>query len=889
MKKCLIEKWLPIRELSRDAAIEMSYKPTPAYIAHSRELNFPVKGRSFYDPKIRNLHPWFARRPCSVARAITLAAALADNVGQDTFMRILGWKNQVKAFHNGYAPILFFADPDRLQIMGLVQKALKGKKFFVCDPMAGGGSIPFESVRMGFQTIAYEYNPVAYLVLKGTVEFPAKYGLSLAQQVREEAKNLIKYMELKTGPFYALDAEGYIIARGINCPSCKGPIPLIHDAFVGGKTYLKPNFDVDAKTFQFELVHEPTELDYMGREITCPYCRKTINKKEAYKLWSYQHKELLREILRGHVDLHNLLRTHILLVKQKSKGYTLCTEEDKNRFIKAAECLAEKRDELLPYIPSQEIPKENEVFEPIRDYGIQFWHELFNPRQLLVLATMVKYVNERCKELSTHGEPAVAIALYLAFGLSRVIDFNSTATTWNSRRQSIRDTIGHYSQARKISYGEEYCEAIVPFRNLQWVFEANESKPKKTRGGICPTLNEFCRRLNGLGDRALVSFVDSRELSSFTGIGKLHVINVDPPYFDQHLYSDISEYFWQVLYLAIRPIIENGYFFQDTAHWRPSYIVPREGEIIVKKGKDARWYEEQMTKFFRECKKSLKDDGIFIVWFTHRSWEAWESILSALYTSGFYVTKVWPIFSEHPTRLVRKREGFTLDRTMIMIVRKKETIGALSKPEEYLSYFVKSTKNILKEVQAAEHEQFMLPLAAAACAVTIAPCESERADEYFKSTLIPFALFEGSKALIVSLLEGHGIERERILSEIEKLDQTTRLYLALLALTKYVKERAVPRNILEKICKAYNIAVSELLSSRVIKRVGKNYQVTPPPEHPKIREIGHQMEDLQHIKKQNLLLVILPVLMTDQELSQFNIPLSFQLNFFSPHNKYQLG
>jgi len=42
--------------------------------------------------------------------------------------------------------------------------------------MAGGGSIPFEFLRLGFRTVAVEYNPVASLILKATVEFPAKYA-----------------------------------------------------------------------------------------------------------------------------------------------------------------------------------------------------------------------------------------------------------------------------------------------------------------------------------------------------------------------------------------------------------------------------------------------------------------------------------------------------------------------------------------------------------------------------------------------------------------------------------------------------------------------------------------------------------------------------------------
>ena len=43
---------------------------------------------------------------------------------------------------------------------------LWGQRPTIIDPMAGGGSIPLESARVGFETLANEYNPVACSVLK---------------------------------------------------------------------------------------------------------------------------------------------------------------------------------------------------------------------------------------------------------------------------------------------------------------------------------------------------------------------------------------------------------------------------------------------------------------------------------------------------------------------------------------------------------------------------------------------------------------------------------------------------------------------------------------------------------------------------------------------------
>jgi putative DNA methylase len=57
------------------------------------------------------------------------------------------------------------------------------KELTVLDSFAGGGSIPFEALRYGFNTIANELNPVAATILKGTLDYPARFGPELAEDI----------------------------------------------------------------------------------------------------------------------------------------------------------------------------------------------------------------------------------------------------------------------------------------------------------------------------------------------------------------------------------------------------------------------------------------------------------------------------------------------------------------------------------------------------------------------------------------------------------------------------------------------------------------------------------------------------------------------------------
>jgi putative DNA methylase len=58
----------------------------------------------------------------------------------------------------------------------------------VLDPFAGGGSIPFEALRYGFTTIANDLNPVAAVILKATLDYPARFGPALADDIKKWGK-----------------------------------------------------------------------------------------------------------------------------------------------------------------------------------------------------------------------------------------------------------------------------------------------------------------------------------------------------------------------------------------------------------------------------------------------------------------------------------------------------------------------------------------------------------------------------------------------------------------------------------------------------------------------------------------------------------------------------
>ncbi|MDE3256986.1 MAG: DUF1156 domain-containing protein [Gemmatimonadota bacterium] len=167
------------------------------------EVAFPLKQVSLdsvHEKNVRHghistLHIWPARRPLAACRAALIATLLPDpgdresrnailermagrivekidrkrvngrlveKIKEETLGGILRWKRE-----NG---------PDIEWFRKEIRKAYGGRAPKVLDPFAGGGAIPLEAMRLGCDVTAMDINPVAWFILKCTLEYPQKLG-----------------------------------------------------------------------------------------------------------------------------------------------------------------------------------------------------------------------------------------------------------------------------------------------------------------------------------------------------------------------------------------------------------------------------------------------------------------------------------------------------------------------------------------------------------------------------------------------------------------------------------------------------------------------------------------------------------------------------------------
>ena len=148
---------------------------------------------------ISTLHIWPARRPLAASRAALIATLLPDpgdaEERKDILERMAGRLTEKierkringriveKVKEETAGGILHWGrenGSDLEWFRGKIRDAYGGRAPRVLDPFAGGGAIPLEAMRLGCEVTAMDINPVAWFILKCTLEYPQK----LAGQTR---------------------------------------------------------------------------------------------------------------------------------------------------------------------------------------------------------------------------------------------------------------------------------------------------------------------------------------------------------------------------------------------------------------------------------------------------------------------------------------------------------------------------------------------------------------------------------------------------------------------------------------------------------------------------------------------------------------------------------
>ena len=676
LPRLLIEEWLPAGAIGVECIRERS---------------------TGQQPPDKRLHVWWARRPLCASRAAVLASLLPADFPRDVFERLLGFGHSSQELvrirqlmDTGYRVDGGF-NCDRAFKAKLLSKHLDaahaaahklwGDDIAVIDPMAGGGSIPLESARLGFKTFANEYNAVACSVLEATVDYPLRFGTKLAAKTRKWAKVWLERIEKRLARFFPehrfVSVHAYIFARTVPCPDTGFDTPLVPDWYLlkpkgaGQQVVAVPVVDKNKGTWRVQIkevgrgagqVKEAPAPSYGGgkgisvfthRPIQADYIKAMAQQgkmKSSLYAVAIKTPQGLKFQPPEQADLDALAAAEKELKK-------LCPDWEKNNVIPTETIPAgDKTGDLND--------KEGRGNDKPLKRGETHWTHLFMPRQLLATGVLVEELNRLRSELrKTEGdESGEAISHLLAFVLDKLLNHNCNGTRWENTRAVVKSKMDRHDYAYKLTFAE-----LAPCNSgsgLKWAID-NVTEAYEEIANLAHADNTASVDIN-MGSATGLPYLADQSITA---------VVVDPPYDDNVQYSELADFFYVWLKRT------QGH---RRPEWFSTYLCDHDQEAVVNtsrfkknhaKTKDAKaesreFYRKLMTDTFAECWRILRDDGVLTVMFTHKKQEAWEALFASLIRTGFTITATWPVKteSEHSLHQAKKNAA---QSTVILVGRKR--------------------------------------------------------------------------------------------------------------------------------------------------------------------------------------------------------------------------
>ena len=711
-----------------------------------------INAASVYDqmpgigPHPRGLHLWWARRPLAAARAVIFAQMVDDPSANpdlfptetdqekererlfDILRELVLWKNTTNekvlerarteirkswrrtcadnADHSRAAELF---DPDKLPA------------FY--DPFAGGGALPLEAQRLGFEAHASDLNPVAVLINKAMIEIPPKFaGQSPVNPASREERSLIE-REWKGAQGLAEDVRYYG--------------QWMRDEAERRIGHLYPQVEVTE-----EMVRERPDLKrYQGRKLkviawlwartvkspnpafadvevplASSFMLSTNKEKEAYvepviegrgyrfvvKVGRPEDTEAAKRgtksggrgksflcLMSGTPMPFDYLRTEAACGRMGDRLMAIVAEGDRERvYISPTQDMETIARSTQPQdSPEADLPARALGFR-VQKYGMTRWCDLFTSRQLIVLTTLSDLVAEAIQHVERDAANidlpdnrplcdgdasatayAEAVGVYLAFAVDRCCNFSNSCTRWVPGNQKVMGLFGKH-----IAMTWDFPEAAV----LHSVV-----------GGFVPAATFIAECLGKLAQHGTGIVLQHDAMTS--GLAKGKVVSTDPPYYDNVGYADLSDFFYVWLRRSLRPIFPDLF---------ATLAVPKAEELVAtpyrhgNKEKAESFFLSGMTDAMR-CLAEQAHSGIPVtIYYAFKQSETkgdagisstgWETFLDAVIHAGFTITGTWPMRTESSGR-IRAIGSNALATSIVLVCRQRPTAAPMATRREFVA------------------------------------------------------------------------------------------------------------------------------------------------------------------------------------------------------------
>jgi putative DNA methylase len=350
-----------------------------------------------------------------------------------------------------------------------------------------------------------------------------------------------------------------------------------------------------------------------------------------------------------------------LVWKQKGKYYVRHAPADSTHY-QHIDALWNKNKNTLPY-PKSAVPVGEKTKSGLIAHHYCYWHQMFNPRQLLALSTLMEAIAV---------ENDMKRRDLLLCALSNTLEANNTFT----RNIPSRKTPGGTAPAGVFARHDYQPKMTFCEQNVWGTVSGNNtfiSRMQSLRLGLAYAANPYegdfddegkSSKTEGLdpiptdGQVTLVAG-DSRE--EIVSLPQVDIVITDPPYADNVNYAELADFFYVWLRLLLK---------RDDPKFAPEYC-SKTNEIVENRTRGVTLFdfEAGLTEVFLKSAMRMNNTGLLVFTFHHAEGSSWESVLNSVCNSGLVIEAIYPVHSEREVSLhLQDNEAIAYD--LIHVCRK---------------------------------------------------------------------------------------------------------------------------------------------------------------------------------------------------------------------------
>ncbi len=370
-----------------------------------------------------------------------------------------------------------------------------------------------------------------------------------------------------------------------------------------------------------------------------------------------------------------------------------------------------RQSDLKGFWPESDIPFGHMTHQrqPLPQHGYLRWADMFNARQLLVHALLMKAI------VQVGGNAHRWEARELVLGaFQQYLRNQNMFCFWDISRDGLAPHLSNNNYHPKhvvvengvfsamgrgnwISCVEALMETLA-WRERPWDVLSNAWLANKVPA-IASDLSGKGSKCE-IGDPPLTSALRCGSASDIDGwkTGTFDLVVTDPPFGGLLFYAELADFF----YVWLRKVLRERYAEFFTAQYTPKTLEAISNPAQHPDDADEH-YKRVLTASWREASRLLRPSGILAFTFHHSEDAPWVAVLESLFDAGFYLEATYPIRSDES-----KGEGEfgskQIEYDIIHVCRKRTeepTAVSWAKMRRQVLQDVRALKSMLEHHQKA--------------------------------------------------------------------------------------------------------------------------------------------------------------------------------------------